>query len=138
MHSSNITRRAAFIGAGASLAAIAAAAVPAVGGDGGEVCSFPVDAETDGLVGLPLAAVHIERAIAAMGDVTFGKWEVTIRSGEPNQNWGFHQIGPKRRAEVKNLTTELQAVLESDGTAWNVLIDRETGVVALLRRSPTA
>jgi hypothetical protein len=48
--------------------------------------------ETDDLVGLPLAAIHIERAVQAMGDFHFGKWEVTIRSGEPEQVWSFRQL----------------------------------------------
>jgi hypothetical protein len=53
------------------------------------------DPETHGLIGLPLAALHIERAIDAMGDFHFGKWEVTIRSGEPNQFWAFRQLAQR-------------------------------------------
>jgi hypothetical protein len=45
----------------------------------------------DGLSGLALAAVHIERAVEAMAPVTFGRWSVTIHSGDAEQNWSFHQ-----------------------------------------------
>ena len=86
----NITRRAALLGATASAVAVTTAA--ASGLHHAPVVS--VDHDAAGLAGLPLAAVHIQRAVTAMGDCHFGKWEVTIRSGEPHQNWGFRQIAP--------------------------------------------
>lgn len=81
-----LNRRAMIAGVGTALttAALGAAIVPAVAVE-------PVDADTQGLTGLTLAAVHIERAIAAMGPVTMGKWSVKIYSGQPDQYWGFHQ-----------------------------------------------
>lgn len=96
MPSPTLTRRALLAGAGATVssAALAVAIVPAVIADEPP----PIDPEIAGLTGLPLAAVHIERAVEAMADFTFGRWQVTITSGDRDQWWGFKQINPRGSA----------------------------------------
>lgn len=92
------TRRAVITSAGTVMAS--AAVIPAVAAD--EVCCAPVDPETQGLVGLPLAAVHIQRAVAAMAEPGLaGRWQVTIHSGDPEQYWGFRQVDAVDRAYLK-------------------------------------
>lgn len=94
---SPLTRRALIAGAGATIsaAALTAAIVPAVTAE--EVCDLTIDIETVGLSGLALAAVHIERAVAAMAQPGLaGRWQVTINSGDPDQYWGFQQVRQAR------------------------------------------
>jgi len=113
----NITRRASLVGALASSAVLAVPAIAAVNHT----------SEPDELVGLPLAAHHIEAAIAAMADVTFGKWEVTIRSGEPDQSWGFKQLPAHPNERVRRLGREIMEALrdpEFIGGLDHVIITR--------------
>ena len=66
--------------------AVVATALPAIA-----IAAPSVDA-TAGLFGLPLAAVHIERAVEAMAEPGLhGRWSVTIHSGDVDQYWGFRQ-----------------------------------------------
>lgn len=99
MPSPTLTRRALIAGTATTVAS-AALAVPYVNAAHSvEVCGLPVDADTVGLTGLALAAVHIERAVAAMAEPGLtGRWQVTIHSGNPDQYWGFRQVDAAERA----------------------------------------
>ncbi|MGV8833276.1 MAG: hypothetical protein ACOH2N_14980 [Devosia sp.] len=99
MPSPTLTRRALIAGAGTA-AASAALAVPYVNAArSAEVDTSPIDPETAGLTGLPLAAFHIERAVAAMAQPGLaGRWQVTIHSGDAEQYWGFRQADAADRA----------------------------------------
>lgn len=113
-----LSRRAMITGMGTALttAALGAAVVPALAQE-----AAVVDPETDGLVGLPLAAVHIDRAVQAMAPV-MGRWSVKIYSGQPDQYWGFRQETKVSAAERLSLAlAEFKAAYEavhSDVTGW--------------------
>jgi hypothetical protein len=87
------------------------------------------DAELEGLSGLTLAAVHIERAIAAMADVQMGRWSVRIVSGDADQNWAFHQEFNTVRRAI--------AVHERCYDAVDELIDQCYEIEAQLQAKPT-
>ncbi|OAM75484.1 hypothetical protein [Devosia elaeis] len=71
-----------------------------------DVATAFIDPETAGLTGLPLAAVHIERAIAAMAEPGLaGRWRVSIHSGDPDQYWGFRQMGADEREFIRPVPT---------------------------------
>jgi hypothetical protein len=131
-----ITRRSVVI----TLAAASAAALSAA-----PACGVPliVDAETDGLSGLPLAAVHIERAIDAMATVQHGTWTVKIHSGEAGQPWAFerrtgtavskderlHQLMSDWRTEFDAVTTAAAETLSDIALNRLNAMEREASTI---------
>lgn len=110
-----LTRRALLAGAGTAVAS-AAIAVPHVSAaHADDSCELHLD--TDGLTGLPLAAVHIECAVQAMAPVTFGRWQVTITSGDANQPWCFKQINPDRRDPILDAIQAYEAGMDAYNTS---------------------
>lgn len=118
-----LSRRLMLTGIGATLtsAALAAAIVPTLAGE-------EIDPDTQGLTGLSLAAVHIQRAVAAMGPVTMGKWSVKIHSGQPGQNWSFHQ--------ESNLVRRAIALHQRADEAVNEALARRNAADARLEANP--
>lgn len=135
MPSPTLTRRALIAGAGTTLAsaAIAAPHVSAAHSDG--ACSLPFPDETDGLVGLPLAAVHVERAIQAMALVTIGRWQVTITSGDADQNWWFKRILADRKDPLLDVIQAYRDGLD-DFNALSGASDEERDAYASISYAP--
>lgn len=119
---SEISRRALLLGAPAAFVGVTAGAIATVEATG---------AETAGFYGLPLAAVHIERAVEAMADPrVMGQWSVTILSGDAEQSWGFRQ--ELRRSEVERA---IDLHKQADA-AYDALLNREEEIETALRDHP--
>jgi hypothetical protein len=123
----SISRRTAIAHVGAALAAPGALALSTI-----ETPAVQPPARSDSdlekLTGLSLAAVHIERAVEAMGGVTFGNWSVKIYSGQPDQNWAFHQERNAVRAAISLHQQASDAVDEA--------IDKKEEAFARMMASP--